>query len=288
MCLNRIPLYILIFFVLTSGSFSQNRIGTGEVKEIYEQYCLSCHAADLKGGLGNSLLDRSTWKMIGPDLDFIDYVLEGQVELGMPAYKGVLTRAQVRSLEVYIEEKRAMDDALPAPVANEGTYESGGYRFKLETVVEGLEIPWSVAFLPSGGLLITERDTTDLHLYQDGKLHPRVEGIPDVWNKGQGGLMEVALHPDYEQNAWIYLAYSGRSPENTEGKEVGMTKIVRGRIVDHIWTDQELIFETPTEMHSPSGAHFGTRLVFQDEYLFFGNGDRGNMNSAQDLSLPNG
>lgn len=270
---------------LTTG-LAQFRIGTGNVKELYTQHCKVCHGEDLNGGLGGSLIDRESWKIVGKEQTFLEYVLGGNVASGMPAFKGVLSPAQIRGLEIYIEEQRQIVEANPPVADPDGVYSSGGYKFRLETVVDGLDIPWSMAFLPNGDYLIAERPGP-IRLFKDGELFAPVEGIPEAWANGQGGMMEVALHPDFKKNGWVYLAYSATSG-NRAGKATGMTKIVRGRIIDNMWHDEELIFEAPESTFRSTRLHFGTRLVFKDGYLFFAIGDRGKQDDAQDLTLPNG
>jgi glucose/arabinose dehydrogenase len=101
-------------------------------------------------------------------------------------------------------------------------------------------------------------------------------------------MMEVALHPDYKNNGWIYLAFSASGQKGNGGELSGMTKIVRGRIIDNIWMDEQEIFEAPESSFLSTGLHFGTRIVFKDGYLFFPIGDRGRKDDAQNLMLPNG
>ena len=118
-----------------------------------------------------------------------------------------------------------------------------------------------------------------------------VADTPEVLHAGQGGLMDVAIDPDYEQNGWVYLSYSHELEGVREGerRERAMTRLVRGRIVDHAWIDQEVIFEAPHETYMTTRHHYGCRIVFDpDGYLFFAIGDRGRQNQAQDLTRPNG
>jgi glucose/arabinose dehydrogenase len=272
---------LLVFAAQLNG---QVRIGTGAVKELYQQHCMACHGPDLNAGLGGSLLDRESWKQVGPDLSFIDYVLQGDATLGMPAFEGVLTRAEIRSLEIYVNEMREQAKTGSDPQKSEGVYEAGGYTFELETVVDGLDTPWSVAFLSEDELLITEKPGS-LRVFREGELLRPVAALPEVWSHGQGGLLEVALHPDYVNNGWVYLAYSASSGE-ANGRTVGMTRIIRGRIADNTWTDTEVIFEAPESLHTSSGGHFGSRLAFQDGYLFFSIGDRRQRDRAQELDHP--
>lgn len=280
------PSILASLFLVVSGS-AQNRIGTGGVKELYTQHCKVCHGEDLNGGLGGSLLDRESWKIVGKEQTFMEYVLGGNTESGMPPFKGVLTPPEIRSLEIYIDEQRQIAEADPPVADSAGVYSAGGYKFRLETVVAALDIPWSLAFLPGGGYLIAERPGP-VRLFEDGVLYPPVESTPEVWANGQGGMMEVALHPDYKKNGWVYLAYSASADEERDGKVVGMTKVVRGRIIDNMWHDEELIFEAPESTFRSTRLHFGTRIVFKDGYLFFAIGDRGKQDDAQDLTLPNG
>lgn len=260
----------------------QFAIGTGGAKDLYEKHCMICHGEDLKGGLGGSLIEMGSWKRVGNDVSFIDYVLSGDEDLGMPAFEEVLSRAEIRSLEILIAEKRLQDSAGDLKNIEKSTFFSDPYEFSLETVVDGLETPWSLAFLPSGGMLITEKKGQLRH-FSKGQLKAPVRGLPEVWESRQGGLLEVALHPDYEDNGWVYLSYSALGADRK-----GMTRVVRGRIDDNKWIDEEVIFEAPEATHSNAGFHFGSRIAFKDGYLFFSVGDRGRQDDAQDLSLPGG
>ena len=145
---------------------------------------------------------------------------------------------------------------------------------------------WGVAVLPDGGMLTTEKNGVLYAVSADGE-GTTVEGVPEVWVNSQGGLLDVALHPDYADNGWVYLSFAASSREE-DGAKVGMTKIVRGRIQDGAWADEETIFEAPSEFHTRAQHHFGSRLVFHDGYLFFSIGDRGERDSAQNLGAPSG
>jgi mono/diheme cytochrome c family protein len=98
-------LRLLPLFLLPLAVFSQNKIGTGAVRQLFEQHCASCHGADLQGGLGRSLLEEE-WQHVGQTRTFQDYVAKGFLEMGMPSFGEVLDAAQIRSLEIYIQEVR--------------------------------------------------------------------------------------------------------------------------------------------------------------------------------------
>ena len=153
--------------------------------------------------------------------------------------------------------------------------------FSIDTLATGLVNPWGMAFLPDGRILIAERPG-NLRVFEDGALLPQsVNGIPEIWAHGQGGLLDVVLHPNYAQNQWIYLGYASAS------NGVGNTAFARGRLNGKEFTDVEVLFHG--EPHTGRPHHFGTRLVFDDDgYLFFTIGDRGEQNNAQLLSNHNG
>jgi glucose/arabinose dehydrogenase len=156
-----------------------------------------------------------------------------------------------------------------------------GYR--VAPVTDGLVHPWGMAFLPGGDLLVTERPGR-LRVIRDGRLLPEpVPGVPAVYARGQGGLLDVALHPDFGQNRWVYLTYS-KPLENGEST----TALIRGRFEDDRLTDVEELFVA----ESRGRGHYGSRIVFDGRgHVFISVGDRqvaprGDLEShpAQDLS----
>jgi glucose/arabinose dehydrogenase len=165
------------------------------------------------------------------------------------------------------------------------------YKLNVEVFAEGLDIPWAIVFLDANTALITEKPGR-LRVVSKGKLLPEpVKNIPKVLNEGQGGLMDVAVDPDYNQNGWIYLAFSHvlDKPAKGEQRPGAMTKIVRGKIENNTWTNEQVLFEAPHEMYRTTRHHYGCRIVFDPRgYLYFAIGDRGTGFQAQDNSLPNG
>jgi len=156
------------------------------------------------------------------------------------------------------------------PAAAQGqVIQSEAHNFRVVTVAEGLDGPWSIAFLPGGDLLVTERSGA-LRIVRNGTLVPQpVEGVPEVRFGGQGGLLDVVLHPEFESNRLVYLTYSKPSADGSEGT----TAIVRGRLENDRLNGVEEIFEASA--WSPGQGHYGSRLAFDhDGYLFVSIGDR--------------
>ncbi len=150
--------------------------------------------------------------------------------------------------------------------------------FEVETLVSGLEHPWGMALLPQGGALISERAGRLRWADADWNLRPEpVAGLPEISPGGQGGLLDVALHPDFDQEPWVYIAYVAG-----EGDQVG-TEVARGRWVNDRLEDAEVIFRLLPK--SATRHHFGSRLAFDPEgYLYITLGDRGERDRAQDLN----
>ena len=162
-----------------------------------------------------------------------------------------------------------------------GTFESAKHRFHLVKVVDGLEHPWGLAFLPDGRMLVTERPGR-LRIVADGWLVPEpVTGVPEVWDDGQGGLLDVALHPGFAENGLIYLSYASPDDDNDAA-----TAVARGRLVGARLEDVEEIYVALPR--DDGGRHFGSRLLFADGYLFVTAGERGEPDRAQDVGDPAG
>jgi len=167
-------------------------------------------------------------------------------------------------------------------------FRSALHDYRVVTVVDGLVQPWSIAFLPGGDVLITERPGR-LRVMREGKLLPQaVEGVPKVFHSSQGGLLEVMPHPNFTSNRLIYLTFS--KPGATDSKAT--TTLVRGRFDGTRLTSVEQLFEAVTEGRN----HFGGKIAFdRNGHLFLTLGDRqvpaqGNLEAhpAQDLSNHHG
>jgi aldose sugar dehydrogenase len=194
-------------------------------------------------------------------------ILRGVAALSRwPARSG---RAAALSLAVVL--MGCSPDGLPAQPSMDR------HEYRVVTVVEGLEHPWGVAFLPGGDMLVTERPGR-LRLIREGRLVAQpIGGVPEVWSRGQGGLLDVVLHPGFESNGLVYLSYSKPGPQGAA------TAVVRGRLEGSELVGVEEVIETRT--WGTGGQHFGSRLAFDaDGYLYISLGDRGQMQRAQDLS----
>jgi glucose/arabinose dehydrogenase len=156
--------------------------------------------------------------------------------------------------------------------------QSDKQAFRVSTLTRGLENPWSMAFLPDGRMLLTERAGRMRILDKHFKLDPTpIEGLPDVVARGQGGLFDVVLHPDFSSNGWIYWSYNAPGPGGWG------TALARGKLQGHRMIDVQVLFSM--EPKTRSGQHFGGRIVFDKTgHLFLTLGDRGDKERAQYLN----
>ena len=147
--------------------------------------------------------------------------------------------------------------------------------FRVAQVTGNLQYPWGLAFLPDGRMLVTERSGRLRVIGADGKLDPRpVEGVPKVVASGQGGLLDVAVHPRFAENGWVYLSFAGSDGDGAS------TEVVRGRLDGQRLQDVQTLFRMLPR--SSGGRHFGSRLVFDAKgLLYITLGDRGDMERAQ-------
>ncbi len=155
-----------------------------------------------------------------------------------------------------------------APSESAAVVESEKLKFVVDTVATELESPWGMAFLPDGSMLITEKPGR-LRMVKEGKLMPdSILGVPEVVAKGQGGLLDVRLHPDYESNGWLYISYSA------PGDGGANTAVMRAKLQGNSLVEQEVIFQA--EPFTGKSHHFGSRIEFDDAgFMYITVGDRG-------------
>ncbi len=170
-------------------------------------------------------------------------------------------------------EQSNVPDPIPASSSDDYSY---------EMVVEGLEIPWGFTFLPDESILINEKNGDIIHFKNGQKI--KVSGGPEVYNRGQGGLLDVVLHPDYENNGWIYFTYA-----STEGEgEGGNTALMRAQLKNNELVQKEVLYKASP--NTTKGQHFGSRIAFDKQgYLYFSAGERGERDvNPQDITRDNG
>lgn len=168
--------------------------------------------------------------------------------------------------------------SLDGRIARAQTVRTDEHALRVVTLVKGLDHPWALAFLPDGRKLITERRGTLRLVSADGQLQREaVGGLPRVVQHGQGGLMDVVLHPRYAENGWIYLSYAAPGDGGVS------TEVARGRLKGDRLEEVQVLFRMQPK--TGGGRHFGSRLVFdRNGLLYVTLGDRGEQERAQNMN----
>ncbi len=287
----------------------QARGGIRGVANLFQENCAVCHGERLEGAAQGTPL-------IGSDLTHGDAIAEvtksitdGFADKGMPAWSQTLTEQEIIGLALWVIESREgmlMDDmrlTFDLTIPDE-TIKTELYDLKVELVAEGLDpIPYSIAPLADGRILLTEKMRGLRIISANGEKSDLIEGTPTVYDDvprpggldwGQGRMLDVKPHPNYAENGWIYLHYTDRCSDcNAISREtkrpVSMNALVRGRIRDGKWVDEETIYRAPVEFYTPgTDLAAGGRIAFDpDGYVFISVGTRGR-DSVQDLSFPDG
>jgi glucose/arabinose dehydrogenase len=279
----------------------------------YQEHCSVCHGAALEGAsqgtplVGMALKHGDTVDALGQS------IASGFAATGMPGWSATLDADTIRRLAIFIAEQRASlsyaDFKVAAPPAiPTGPVASEEHAFRVETVAEGIDpLPYSIALLPDGRILVTEKTQGLRIVSPDGELSELIRGTPQTFDDGfqvpgillvygQGYLLDVALHPDYARNGWIYLSYtercSGCNSASAGGVSVSMVALARGRIEDGAWVDAETLWKADMERYTamPDMAA-GGRIAFDDDgHVFLTIGIKGGSETAgvQDLSQPYG
>ena len=291
---------------------------------LFASTCAPCHGTDLAGARAPTLFSERLLTSNDDEM-LAAKIRDGVPNTAMQPFKGTLDDQQIWQLVAYIRTAAAnlKDKPVFVPDPNNQIIKSQKQTFKIEVVAPGLETPWGMAFLPDGRLLVTERPGR-LRIIDKGKLLPEaVQGTPKVWERQDAGMLDVAIHPQYAKNGWIYLAYTEvvagyvapppappaptAAPTPAEPAAAGaargggrgrggppsppsMTVFVRGKIdKSNRWVEEQVIYRAPADLYTPSGSHYGARFLFdRTGHLFYSLGERGDMTNAQDLSKPLG
>jgi glucose/arabinose dehydrogenase/cytochrome c5 len=281
---------------------------------VYRDSCSVCHGENLEGAAQGTPLVGAELRHGGSVDELTASIANGFPEAGMPAWKETLDSTAIQRLAIYIREERldlgyADFHIATPPVMPSGALASEEHAFRVVSLIEGLdELPYSIAPLPDGRLLLSEKTRGLSLIASDGTQSQLIRGTPQAHDDGfqvpgillvygLGYLLDVAPHPAYADNGWIYLHYTDRcsgcnEASRTSNRPVSMNKVVRGRIRDGAWVDQQTIWETSLENYTGMpDMSAGGRIAFDDAgHVFLSMGIKQNSEFAgvQDLALPYG
>lgn len=229
---NLTAVILFIIFIYPNGKILSQTNG----ESLYKKFCAQCHGSDLNGGNATSLID-GIWQFGAEDGYVTRNIKFGIPHLGMPSYEKSLSDGEIRTIVDYIREGESLRGVIKPSLPD--FIETMDYYMEVVTFAEGLKIPWAIDFIDKSTALITERPGR-LRVVKNGVLLPEpVKNTPEVLHEGQGGLLDVAIDPDYEDNGWIYLAYSHVLSNVRQGERPpAMTRIVRGKIENNSWATE--------------------------------------------------
>ncbi len=235
----------------------------------YANYCASCHGEKM-----DMFVDRK-WKHGNTEKDLFKAIKEGYHDEGMPGFDSALSDKEISDLADYIitgiDNVKRYDFKEPA---KSNIFKSESLTLRLDTIAKGIAVPWGMAFLPNGELLVTDRGGK-MYRVTKTKKNQEISGVPEVVAQGQGGLLDVALHPNFKNNKLVYLSYS--IPKKSGDKILATTGITRAVLNGNTLTQHKLIFEALP--YTTTRHHYGSRLQFgRDGTLFISVGDRGDHN----------
>ena len=255
---------------------------------IYMKYCAGCHGSKLDGNSASKLI-KEDWAY-GRGRDAIHQnIKKGIPNTEMAGWEAVLKDEQITAVVDFILASQEKKLTLKSSVPNR--IQTQDYVLKVEELVtEGLKTPWGIEFVDKNKALVTEK-SGNIRWLINGKLDPEpIRGLPQPHTQSStGGYMDIALDPKFTQNGWVYIGYSHTNSSITDKGAPGMTKIIRGRISDHQWLDEQTLFEVPESLMVARGDRWGCRFLFdKDGFLYFTIGDMGKAMDSQDLSRATG
>lgn len=242
----------------------------------------------MEGGAAPKLI-KNKWQHGSSYSAIFKSIKYGIPKTEMKGWGTVLKEKEIKALTNYIiasqkapAKKRT---TLPPQIRTKD------YVLQIDKLDSGnLSTPWAIEFVSASQALISEK-TGKLRWLTNGKLDPLpIRGLPATHTKSAtGGFMDIALDPNYQQNGWVYLAYSHASGNLEDRNALGMTRIIRGKIRGHEWSGQQTLFEVPDSLFVARGDRWGCRFLFDKEgYLYFSIGDMGQAAASQNLGLPTG
>ena len=174
------------------------------------------------------------------------------------------------------QEIKPLDNKIENTIIYEET------NYEMELVFEDENIIWAIEFFEDNSILATVKSGSLFH-YKDGT-KTEIKGLPVIYLRGQGGLLDIALHPNFKENKWLYFSYASEGV----GENGGNTTIARAKLIENSLVDFQVLYKGSPD--SKKGQHFGGRLAFDNEnYLYFSIGDRGNRDvNPQDITLDGG
>ena len=311
--MNRSTLTILSFSLIVSFvSVQSNAEETSQrVEDVFQENCAICHGNQMQGTPQGSPLVGQSLKHGQSNTELSHSISSGFPQLGMPSWADQLGTERIKSLALFIAEHR--DGLLMSNFRISGELnvptepiETTQATFQLVEVADELDpLPYSITVLPDDSILVAEKMRGLRLVSPSGDVSELITGTPKVYDDvqppgperlafGMGWVLEVAAHPDYANNGWIYLHYSNRCEGCNEVSRqtklpVSMNALMRGRIKDGAWVDQDVLWAPGEETYGPiTDVAAGGRIAFDPEGFVFISVGMKSRHGTQDLAWPGG
>lgn len=282
---------LLIASITYQHTYAQNKaVANKEGAMAYQTYCAGCHGKQLEGAAAPALVVKELKH--GADRKSIyNSIHNGIPGTEMIKWSGIISDKQIDAITDYILEVRDSPELAKVKTEKPLEIHTKIYRLRIEQLItKGIERPWGITFVDAKRALITG-NKGELRWMVDGKLDTqKVAGIPKSYASDQvGGMLDVISDPDYAKHGWVYLAFSANPSNNSDKRTAGMTKIVRGKVKEHRWLEEQVLFQVNDSLLVTGGSRWGCRFMFDKQgYLYFTIGDMDRGKDAQILSRPAG
>src|SRR5689334_1328150 len=269
--------------------------------EIYNTTCAACHGNTVQPGPSARSLFATDFQNSRTDAQIVQALTDGLPSTPNHSFKTLFFPDEIAQMPALLRIRGGiMNRKVGAvPDINGHVFQSQKGNFKAEVLAKGFDQPWGMAFLPDGRLIFTERAGRIRFLSKDGRVSEPVKGTPSVFVRQDGGMLDIALHPDYARNGWIYLSYTTVQPgyQVQPGDDAApnmapltMTYVVRGKVnAKNEWVNQQILFNPPADSYRVSADHYGSRFLFDGKgHFFWSMGERHDMQMSQNLASPLG
>lgn len=287
---STIVLFVLFGWAACSPPAASNEAtaaASAEGMTVYQNHCSGCHGLNLEGNSATTLI-KTDWQYGRSKNNFKRNITYGIAGVDMPAFKDMLQPRQIEAVAEYIVTSQTEAPNVVRKIPTQ--LSTTAYLLQVEQIAsEGLVVPWAIEFINEYTALISERPGRVRWLV-NGKLGDSITGLPIPHRASStGGLMDIALDPDYTQNGWVYLAYSHTEGATNDKEAPALTKVIRGKIQNNQWTDPQTLFAADATLYPVKGNRWGCRFLFDNSgYLYFTIGDMAQAMDAQDLSKATG
>jgi aldose sugar dehydrogenase len=280
---KNILIHLLIFLsILTAHA----QIG----EKVYNKYCAGCHGANLQGTTSASPLIKMEWKHGFEKKEISQTIRKGVSGSTMIAWESVLKETEISALADFIIQSQKNTE-IKADTSKIEFINSTYYRLKIEKFfTPGLTTPWGIEFVDTNRALISGKKQ-GFRWFVNGQMDSKpIEGLPPAFILNEtSGYLDLALDPDYKNNGWVYLSICHTNGDFSDKKALSLTKIIRGKIVDYQWVNNETLFEVSDSLMVVNGSRWGCRLLFDKTgQLYFTIGEMVKSMDSQDLGKPTG